>query len=70
MTPDNYIAFAKSFGYDLQFTGIGMAYITLSDIKLTETMDCEKAQYELALIGMAIMSDTIRAEVRHRNTDR
>jgi len=63
MTMENYIDYAKSFGYDLQFTGIGMAYIKLNDLYLTDCMDFEKAQYELALIGMAIMNDTIRAEV-------
>ena len=56
-----YINFAKSFGYDIQFTGIGMAYVTIGDVMLTEVMDTEKAENELCFIGMAIMADTVRA---------
>jgi len=62
MTPADFINYAKSFGYDIQFTGIGMAYITLGDIKLTETMDTHLANNALAQIGMAIMVDTLRTE--------
>ena len=62
MTPVDFITYAKSFGYDIQFTGIGMAYITLGDIKLTETMDTHLANNALAQIGMAIMVDTLRTE--------
>lgn len=62
MTPTDFINYAKSFGYDIQFTGIGMAYITLGDIKLTETMDTHLANNALAQIGMAIMVDTLRTE--------
>lgn len=60
MTSDNYIAFAKSFGYDIQFTDLGMAYITLGNVKLTETKDTLVIEHELMLIGMAIMIDTLR----------
>lgn len=53
--------YAQSFGYDIRFTGIGMAYVTIGDVLLTEAMDTEKAERELAFIGMAIMADTVRA---------
>ena len=61
MTMENYMNYAQSFGYDIRFTGIGMAYGTIGDILLTEAMDTEKAERELAFIGMAIMADTVRA---------
>ena len=69
MTPDNYIAFAKSFGYDIQFTDLGMAYITLGDVKLTETKDIPETEKALAMIGMAIMMDTLRAMPAERFHD-
>lgn len=62
MTTVDFIDYAKSFGYDIQFTGIGMAYVTLGDIKLTQTMDTHLAKNALAQIGMAIMVDTLRSE--------
>lgn len=62
MTSDNFIDYARSFGYSIEFTGIGMAYIKFEDIKLTETMDTSKAYVHLAQIGMAIMIDTMRNE--------
>lgn len=62
MTRENYIDYAKSFGYEIRFTGIGMAYITLGEIKLTETMDADRVNNSLAQIGMAIMADTLRTE--------
>lgn len=61
MTMENYVNYAQSFGYDIRFTGIGMAYVTIGDVLLTEAMDAEKAERELAFIGMAIMADTVRA---------
>lgn len=61
MTMENYTNYAKSFGYDIRFTGIGMAYVTIGDVLLTEAMDAEKAMRELVFIGMAIMTDTMRA---------
>ena len=61
MTMENYMNYAQSFGYDIRFTGIGMAYVTIGDVLLTEAMDAEKAERELAFIGMAIMADTVRA---------
>ena len=61
MTMENYMDYARSFGYNVQFTGIGMGYITLGDIMLTNAMGTEKAEKELALFGMAIMADTVRA---------
>lgn len=60
MTTDQFINFAKSFGYDIRFVGLGMAYITLGDVKLTETKDIPVIENELMLIGMAIMMDTLR----------
>lgn len=62
MTSEDFINYAKSFGYGIQFTGIGMAYVTLGDLKLTETMDTHLANDALAQIGMAIMVDTLRTE--------
>lgn len=62
MTSADFISYAKSFGYGIQFTGIGMAYVALGDIKLTETMDDHLAYNALAEIGMAIMVDTLRTE--------
>lgn len=61
MTPYDYINYAKTFGYDIQFTGLGMAYITIGDVKLTETKDTPEIEKALAMIGMAIMMDTLRA---------
>lgn len=62
MTSMDFINYAKSFGYDIQFIGIGMAYITLGDIQLTEIMDDYLVNNALAQIGMAIMTDTLRAK--------
>lgn len=63
MTMEQFMDYARSFGYNIRFFGIGWAYITLNDkITLTESMSVEKAEYELALIGMAIMNDTIRSK--------
>jgi hypothetical protein len=62
MTSADFINYAKSFGYGIQFAGIGMAYVTLGEIKLTETMDVHLANNALAQIGMAIMVDTLRTE--------
>ena len=61
MTMENYTDYARSFGYDLRFIGIGMAQVIIGNVLLTEAMDAEKAERELAFIGMAIMSDTVRA---------
>ena len=56
----DYMDYAMSYGYSICFTGIGMGYIVFGELKLTETMDKEDAQRELALIGMSIMKDTLR----------
>lgn len=61
MTMENYMNYAQSFGYGIRYTGIGMAYVTIGDVLLTEAMDTVKAERELAFIGMAIMADTVRA---------
>lgn len=60
MDMNNYMDYAKSFGYEVIFSGLGMAYIALNGIKLTATKDKAIIEKELALIGMAIMADTIR----------
>lgn len=60
MDMQNYIETARLEGYNLQFTGIGMAYITYGPVMLTEVMDTEKAETQLALIGMAIINDSVR----------
>ena len=59
-TMNDYMDFAKLHGYKLHFTGIGMAYLTIGEVKLTETKDVNEIRKELALLGMAIMSDTMR----------
>lgn len=69
MTPIQYIGYAKTFGYDVVYTGLGMAYITLGDIMLTEVKDSPVIQKELALIGKAIMQDTLRAMPEGMFTD-
>lgn len=56
----DYMDYARSFGYDVRFTGIGMGYVVFGELKLTETMDREDAERELALIGISIMKDTLR----------
>lgn len=56
----DYMDYAASFGYSVRFTGLGMGYVVFGELKLTETMDKEDAQRELALIGMSIMKDTLR----------
>lgn len=62
MTTENFIDFARTYGYGLRFTGLGMAYVTLNDtVLLTEAMDADKAEWELMLIGRAIMNDMVRA---------
>lgn len=60
MTMENYMNYAQSFGYSIRYTGIGLAYVTIGDVLLSEAMDTEKAERELALIGMAIMTDSVR----------
>ncbi len=56
----NYMDYAKSFGYEIICSGLGMGYIALGNVKLTETKDIAIIEKELATIGMAIMMDTIR----------
>ena len=60
MEQNNYVDFARAHGYDVVFTGIGMAFITIGELKLTETKDVEIIMEELADIGAHIMIDTIR----------
>ena len=67
MSMDNYADYARSFGYGLRFTGIGMAYVTLNDsVLLTDAMDIDRAEKELMIIGMYIMADTIRNNLTGR----
>lgn len=56
----NYMDYAKSFGYEVVFSGLDMGYIALDNVKLTETKDIAIIEKELAMIGMAIMMDTIQ----------
>lgn len=60
MDMNNYMVLARSFGYEIEFTGLGTAYITLNELKLTETKDLSIIEKELAMIGMAIMMDTLK----------
>ena len=60
MDMQNYIETARLEGYDLQFTGLGMAYVVYGSVMLTEIIDTEKAEAQLALIGMAIINDKVR----------
>lgn len=60
MDMHNYMNYAQSFGYEVVFSGLGMGYIALGGVKLTETKDIAIIEKELAMIGMAIMMDTIR----------
>lgn len=62
MTTENFMDYARSFGYEVRFTGLGMGYIELKGIKLTETMDLPNVYPALAQIGLAIMKDTLRSE--------
>jgi len=62
MTTENFMNYARSFGYEIRYTGVGMGYIEFKGIKLTETMDYYKISPMLAQIGMAIMMDTLRTE--------
>lgn len=57
---DMYMDVARMNGYEVRFTGIGMAYIVYGSVMLTEVMDTEKAEVQLALIGMAINNDDVR----------
>lgn len=61
MDMNNYMNYAKSFGYEVVFSGLGMGYIALGGVKLTDTKDIAIIEKDLAMIGMAIMMDTIRA---------
>ena len=56
----DYVNYAKMFGYEIKFSGLGMAYIELGDAKLTETEDIDAITAKMAQIGMAIMMDTLR----------
>lgn len=60
----NYMNTARTEGYDVQFTGLGMGYVTLGTVMLTEVMDAEEAEAQLALIGMAIINDDVRRMLR------
>lgn len=60
MTNEQYISNARSVGYDIRFTGLGMGYITLGGVKLTETKDIPEVEKDMVLLGMAIISDLVR----------
>lgn len=57
---DMFMDVARMNGYEVRFTGIGMAYVVYGSVMLTEVMDTEKAEAQLALIGMAINNDDVR----------
>ena len=61
MDMNNYMDCAKSAGYEVVVSGLGMGYIALDNVKLTETKDIATVTKDLVMIGMAIMMDTIRA---------
>lgn len=60
MDMQNYMDVARMTGYEVRFTSIGMAYVVYGSVMLTEVMDTEKAEAQLALIGMAINNDDMR----------
>lgn len=60
MTMNNYADYARSFGYEVRFMDLGMSYVALGSLQITKIMDDERTEKELALIGMAIMQDTMR----------
>lgn len=56
----NYMDIARMNGYEVRFTSIGMGYVIYGSVMLTDAMDTEKAEAQLALIGMAINNDDMR----------
>ena len=60
MTMNNYADYARSYGYEVRLASLGMGYVALGSLQITEIMDDGQAEKELALIGMAIMQDTMR----------
>jgi len=56
----DYLHIAMLQGYELVFTGLGMAYVRYETIKLTDTMDKEAAEQVMKKIGLAIASDWTR----------
>ena len=62
----DYMSIARIEGYEIVFTGIGMAYVKYSTIKLTETMDIEHAKQELMKIGQAIANDWTRQYIEKK----
>ena len=60
MDMQNYMNIARGEGYEVRFIGIGMGYVAFGTIALTEVMDTEKAEAQLALIGRAIINDDVR----------
>lgn len=64
MDMQNYMDAARMEGYEVRFTGIGMGFVAFGTVALTEVMDIDKAEAQLALIGMAIISDDVRKMIR------
>ena len=60
MDIQEYINLAEAEGYELRRTGIGMGYITIGSLQLTEVMDSADALMEMVMIGMAISQDLLR----------
>lgn len=56
----NYMDIARMNGYEVRFTGIEMGYVVYGSVMLTDVLDIEKAEAQLALIGMAINNDDVR----------
>ena len=56
----NYMDVARMNDYEVRFTGIGMGYVVYDSVMLTDVIDIEKAEAQLALIGMAINNDDVR----------
>lgn len=60
MDINDYIGLAEAEGYELRRTGIGMGYVTIGSIQLTEIMDSADALMKMVMIGMAISQDLLR----------
>lgn len=65
----DYMDIARLQGYELVFTGLGMAYVRYETIKLTETMDKEDAEQIMIKIGFAISADWTRQYIESRKSE-
>ena len=62
----DYADIARMQGYELVYTGLGMAYVKYESIKLTETMDKALAEQVMENIGLAIASDWTRQYIESK----